>query len=138
MFNNIIKIIHTLRIFFFFLIFFTFLFILGLSPVDVGRYIGAQFGAAIDESKAPNISATIPVNPINALALQLREKESKLTDREKGIDQRESDLVRAASLQSRLMWILTIGIIILFVLIIVNYIMDYQRRKLEKAGNSKK
>jgi len=130
--NKIIKIIHTLRVFFFFLIFFVFLLYLGLSPIGIGRYIGAQFGAAINGEGAANVSVSIPVNPFNALALQLKEKQSLLDDREKGIDQRESDLLRASSLQSKLMWILTIGIIILFILIIINYYMDYKRRQAEK------
>ena len=135
MLNKLIKIIHTLRVFFFFLIFFVFLFYLGLSPLDVGRYVGAQFGAAISGDIPTNISVSIPANPFNTLALQLKEKENKLSDREKGIDQRESDLIRAGSLQSKLMWILSIGIVILFVLIIVNYIMDYKRRKQSKISN---
>jgi len=132
MFIKIIKIIHALRVLFLFFIFFTFLIYLGLSPVDVGRYIGAQFGAAITGDSPTNISVSIPANPFNTLALQLKEKENKLTDREKGIDQRESDLIRAGSLQSKLLWILSIGIIILFALIILNYIMDFKRRKTEK------
>jgi hypothetical protein len=135
MFNKIIKLIHALRVFFFFFIFFTFLFYLGLSPIGIGRYIGAQFGAAITGESATNISVSIPPNPFNMLALQLKDKEDKLNDRQKGIDQRESDLIRAASLQSKLIWILLIGIIILFILIVINYIMDYKRRKAEKKNS---
>jgi hypothetical protein len=130
MIKEIIKIIHALRVLFFALILVSFLFYLGINPIDVGRYVGSRFSYAV----GIGTSASITPNPFNTLALQLKEKENKLDAREKTVDQKESDLRSALLLQNRLLWVLLIGIVILFVLIVVNFFMDWKRRKIQNSG----
>lgn len=128
MFKQIIKTIHTLRVLLFAVILFSFLIYVGISPMDVGRFIGAKFSSAM----GVNSYAQIQPNPFNTLALQLKEKETRIITKEKAVDQREYDLIRAASLQNKIIIFLTIGIIVLFVLIVINYYMDYKRRRSER------
>jgi len=134
MLKSIIKIIHTLRVFFLAFILIYFLLILGINPVDVGKFIGAKFGSAV------GMSISVPENPFNRLALQLKEKEERLVQKEQELNQKESELDSANNFsQNKLVFILMVGIIILFVLVLLNYYFDYRRKKkaknLEAKGN---
>jgi hypothetical protein len=124
MFNKIVSFFHNLRLLFLAVIIVTLLYNFGLNPVNVGRYVGAQFGRAV------GLSVGVPENPFNKLALQLEEKEDQLNVREKSLNEQEAKLAAQAEVRySPLLTGLTIGVIILFLLVIFNYYLDYRRKK---------
>ncbi len=128
MINKTIRTIHKLRIFFFFFILISFLSILGADPISVSKFLGAKMGRAVGIS----VTAGVPPNPFNTLALQLKEKEERLAQKEVELNKREEELSRVSNLQTKLIWGMFAGIIVLFLLILLNYYLDYQRRKNEK------
>ena len=126
MFKKTVKHIHSFRIFLFSFILISFLYTVGVSPIDYTKYLGARFSSAVGIGS----SASVPPNPMNTLALQLKEKEDRLDIRESQLDKRETDLRSSSSvMQNRVIWGMMAGIIILFILIILNFILDWHRRK---------
>ncbi|MCD4761351.1 hypothetical protein K8R32_00115 [bacterium] len=122
MIKKIIKFVHSLRVLFLSFIIVFFLFLLGLNPVDIGRFLGASFGSAV------GMSVGVVENPFNKLALQLKEKEDNLFERELGLIEREQALIEERSgKQERLLLFIAIGIIFLFFLILFNFYFDYKR-----------
>ncbi len=118
--------IHDLRIFLFAFILVSFLFSVGINPIDIGRFFGAKFSNAI----GVGAQASIPPNPFNTLALQLEEKELMLRQKEKEIAFKEDQVVSTSNLlQSKLILLLIGGMIVLFFLIIFNYFFDWKRRR---------
>ena len=77
------------------------------------------------------MSVSVPENPFNRLALQLKEKEERLNQKEIELSEREKDLRNIKSGQNRLVTGLLVGIVILFGLVILNYYLDWRRRKKE-------
>jgi len=127
MLKRTIKYIHNLRIVLFVFIAVSFLYTVGVSPVDYTKYLGARFSSAVGVGS----SASVPPNPMNTLALQLKEKENRLNIRESQLNKRETDLKSPNSvMQNKVIWGMMIGIIALFVLIMINYILDWRRRKI--------
>jgi hypothetical protein len=124
MFKSTIKFIHDLRIFFFALILVSSLYSLGLNPVDIGKFIGAKAGKAVGVS----MSTSVPPNPFNTLAMQLEQKERLLDEREQMLAQQEAGPVS----QRGLIYLLLSGIVVLSVLIILNFYLDYRRRNEKK------
>ncbi len=101
---------------------------IGLNPVDVGKFLGANIGSAV------GINVSIPENPVNKFALQLKEKEDILNAREQDLDVRAQKYVESGrSSQNILIAILGVGVVLLFVLVIVNYYLDYKRKKSEQG-----
>jgi hypothetical protein len=125
MFKKMIKFIHAARVYFLLFITVSFFYYLGLNPVDVGCFIGAKMGSAV------GMSVSVPENPFNRLALQLKEKEERLNQKEIELSEREKILREANRGQERLVIGLTVGIVILFGLIVLNYYLDYRRRSKE-------
>jgi len=116
------KFIHTLRVFFLVFIIVSFLFVLGVNPVSVSKFFGAKLGSAV------GMSTSVPENPFNRLAVQLKEKENKLIEREQELDKREQNLGSKVN-NDYLVAVLGIGIIVLFGLVLLNYYLDYKRKQ---------
>lgn len=127
MIKLVFKFIHTLRVFFLSFIIIGFLFIAGMNPVDIGKFIGAKLGFAV------GISTSVPENPFNKLASQLKEKEAELTIKEQELNLKAEELKTGNQGQDILVMVLGIGIVILFALVLLNYYLDYRRRKNEKS-----
>ena len=123
MLKKTIKFIHTLRVIFLVLIIIAFFTVIGINPVDVSKFVGSKIGRAV------GMSISVPENPFNKLALQLKEKESQLAVREKELAAREQELNKTGN-QDTLIWLLITGIGVLFVLIFLNYFLDYRRKKI--------
>jgi len=123
MLKKLFKFIHDLKVFFLAIIFFSFLSMLGANPIDMIEFFSANLG------KAVGVSTTVPENPFNSLAAQLKEKENKLALKENELKQREDSLSGINSAQNRSILFIGIGVVVLFVLILINFIMDYKRKK---------
>lgn len=123
MFHKIFRFIHDLKVFFLAIIFLSFFNILGANPLDVGKFFGAQF------SQAVGMSVSIPENPFSKLALQLKEKENNLNEREQALISREKSLSNTDKLQNRIIYATGIGVIVLLILVVVNFFMDFHRRR---------
>jgi hypothetical protein len=124
MFKSIIKFIHDLRILFFALILISFLYTIGVNPVAMGRFIGAKIGSAVGIST----STSVPPNPFNTAASQLNDKEKKLAEREKLLNQKEAELNGGMAGQRNLAYFLSVGVAVLFTLIILNFYFDYKSK----------
>jgi hypothetical protein len=123
MINKTIRKIHNYRIPFLVLISFMFLAYLGLNPIDLSRYYGARFGSAV------GMSMSIPENPVNKLALDLKKKEEALAAREQDLSRREAELINRPERDRLLIWLMGLGIIVLFLLISLNFYLDRRSRK---------
>lgn len=127
MLDKIIKTIHRLRILVLCFLIVGFFYYLGESPIQLGQYLGARFSSAV------GMSVSVPENPVNKLALELQQKENSLTQKEQELNAREQALNESNNnRQSTLIMVLGAGIAVLFVLVILNYILDYRRRRREK------
>ena len=124
MLHKIIIFIHKLRIYLFAFIVLGFFVVAGLNPIDIGSYVGAGFG------KAVGMSVAIPENPFNKLALDLKNKENILNERELALSEKEKDLQSQASTNNNLSIVLMAGgIVVLFFLVLLNYYLDWKRKK---------
>lgn len=121
MIKKTVRKIHDLRIFFLAFILVSFLYQIGLGPMDVSKMIGARFSSAI------GMNVGVPENPINSLAKQLDEKEKKLAQKETELAQREEDLKKIIR-EDKTIVFMGLGIIVLFILVLLNYFLDYRRR----------
>lgn len=133
MFRKTFKFIHYLRVYFLVFILVSFLYQLGVSPIDLGRFVGARFGSAV------GMNTSVPENPINRLAMQLKEKEDRLSALEADLNEREkalNDLDLEG--QNKLLMAMAAGIAILFVLLVINFYLDYRRRRKERLTTVRK
>jgi hypothetical protein len=124
MLKRTIKIIHRLRVYLLCFLMIGFFYYLGTNPIRIGRYIGARSGLSV------SMSTSVPENPINKLALDLQQKENLLAQKEQELNDREKTL--NSGHQNIFMIGLGIGIMVLFLLIMLNYYLDYRRRKMSK------
>lgn len=122
MIKKTVRKIHDLRIFFLAFILVSFLYNIGLGPVDISKIIGAKFSSAV------GLSVGVPENPINTLARQLEEKEKRLAQKEEDLLKKEDDLKKIIR-EDKTVKFLMIGIVVLFFLVMLNYFLDYKRRK---------
>ncbi len=122
MLNKTIKKIHHYRLLFLFTISFVFLAFLGLNPVDLSKYYGAKFGSAV------GMSVGIPENPVNKIAMQLKEKEKSLNTRASILDERELALTKTPNNDQFIVYLMGAGIITLFLLIVINFYLDRRHR----------
>ena len=124
MLKRTVKFIHNLRIYLFVLILVSFLFVIGLNPVDYSVFLGSKLGRAM------GLSVSVPENPINKLALELKQKEDQLDQKELDLNQREAEIEKQIDAKyNPAIIILSAGILVLFFLILVNYFLDYRRKK---------
>ena len=127
MLDKAIKIVHKLRVYFLLFISLMFMVQLGLNPIDTGVFVGAKFGRAI------GIEVSVPSNPFNKLALQLKEKEAGLNEREEALNIREQTLlVETKESLTWPLWGMGAGIIVLFFLVITNFYLDFYNRLKKK------
>lgn len=118
------KKIHELRIFFLIVIIAGFFVTLGMNPVDVTMFFGAKLGSAV------GMSVGVGENPVNKIAKQLKDKETELNQKEYDLLIREKSLAdNTIARQRMLIIVMAVGIIILFILVTLNYYLDYRRRK---------
>lgn len=99
---------------------------LSVNPIDLGKY----FKAKLTQAVGIGTSTSVAPNPINSLALQLKQKEDALNKREAQLDAQKYPF---GNISQRTLFLMMIsGIFILFILIIVNYILDYRNFKKSK------
>jgi hypothetical protein len=72
---------------------------------------------------------SIPENPFNKAAVQLRDKEKKLALKERELIERELSLNNMGGSSDLLIYFMGGGIVLLFILILLNYYLDFTRRK---------
>ena len=97
------------------------------SPIAIGEYLVAQVGSGI------GITVSVPPNPFNTLAQQLKEKEDKLVVKEKELQQKEEIFQEQSSREQNsqnknIIIYLIIGGGILLLLIVLNFYLDYRRK----------
>jgi hypothetical protein len=127
MLRRTIKAIHYLRVYFLAFFIIVLFYYVGLQPVDVSKFIGAKF------SRAVGMSTSVPENPFNKVALQLKEKEQQLNEKENALDLKADELAHDNyTLQTKLTIILIAGVALLFLLIMLNFYFDYKRKQQEK------
>ena len=126
MLKKTVKAVHRLRLYALCFLAVSFFYYLGANPIQVGKYIGARFGSSV------GVSTSVPENPFNKLAADLKNKENRLVQKENELNEREQTLVAGSDdQQSQLLLVLGAGIIVLFCLVLLNYYLDYQRQKRE-------
>lgn len=126
MLKKIIQAIHRARLSLSILVLVLFLALIGLNPINLTEYLSAKFSLAVENMN--RATAKVEPNPYNTLAMQLLDKEQGLNDKEKMLREKESQLVSINSGQTKIIYGLAIGIMILFCLILFNYYLDYRRR----------
>lgn len=94
-----------------------------VNPPEILEYLLAQAGSGV------GMSLSVPENPFNTLAQQLKEKETELEKREEDmlriLEKRERD--------SKIIFNLILGLItVLFTLLLLNFYFDYRARKNQK------
>jgi hypothetical protein len=127
MIHKTIKHIHRFRIEFLLFFCVAFLFLLGLSPVNVLEFIGGKTGLAV------GMTTGVAENPTNKLALELKQKEDTLNARETELNQLQKNLSAPNKRQDIYIILMSIGIWALFVLISINFYLDYKKRRQMEA-----
>jgi hypothetical protein len=108
------------------IIFSYFLFFLFLHPLNPAFFLGSRLSAAVGASN----SATVPVNPINQLALQLEEKQKQLDAREQDLSNRSAAIDRQNNIWNNgVLLVIFIVLAALGGLIVANFYFDRKREK---------
>jgi predicted PurR-regulated permease PerM len=100
-----------------------------VNPLDIFKYLGAEAGSAV------GMSIGVPENPFSAVAKQLEEKENELQEKEKFLVEKENYLEEQYLYQTgNSILSLVLGVIVvLFVLLLFNFYLDYKNRKKENS-----
>lgn len=122
MIKKTIKKIHHYKVGFLVLISLLFLAYLGLNPINISKYYGAMFGSAV------GMSVSIPENPMNKLAKQLKDKEAELQQREIELNQKIKKIDNNSGQDRILIWLMGGGIMVLAMLILINFYLDHRHR----------
>jgi hypothetical protein len=102
------------------------LFMMFLNPLRPVFFLGERLSAATSIGS----SASVPLNPINKLAMQLEEKEKQLTEKERFLDERALAMERDNSVwRNRVMLGILLGLILIFCLVLANFYFDSKRAK---------
>lgn len=102
------------------------LFMMFLNPLRPVFFLGERMSAATSISN----SASVPLNPINRLAMQLEEKEKQLSEKERFLDDRALAMERENSVwRNRVTLATLIGLILIFCLVLANFYFDSRRAK---------
>ncbi len=121
MIKHIIHFIHSVRVLLLVLIMLSFLNIADVNPVSLRYFLGAKFSSAI------GMKTSVPSNPINKLALELKTREADLDAREQDLLKREVETYK--NREQYLLYGIAGGIAVLFVLILFNFYLDIRRRR---------
>lgn len=89
------------------------------SPALLGRYLLAQVG----------LNTSAPPNQFNTLAQQLKNKELTLSEKEKILTQQEALLKARSEEEAKTRRCLLYGGGVLLVLILLNFCMDWRKRR---------
>lgn len=122
MIKETFRMMHNLKVAFFLMIVIYFFAMIGVNPLDVGSFFGAKFGSAI------GMSTSVAENPFNKLAVQLEQKEKALDIREQRVEKMERELTSGFG-YGGIIYLLAAGVAILFFLLLINFYLDYKRRK---------
>jgi hypothetical protein len=88
--------------------------------------LGEKLSAAVGVTN----TTSVPVNPINQLALQLNEKEKQLSEREQSLNDRSAAIEKQNSLWGNgLLLAIFLALAILGFLLIVNFYFDRKRER---------
>jgi hypothetical protein len=123
MFKKISKIGHELKIIFAALIIANLFMLAGKNPLDLAAFVGSKIGSAI------GISSSVPPNPYNSVALQLKEKEARLDGLDTELKAREARLDEQLVSQRTVIYALAGMVGLLFVLVLFNFYQDGKRKK---------
>lgn len=107
---------------------FLFLSYLGMNPIELSKYYGARFGSAV------GMSVGVTENPVNKLAMELKQKEDSLRTKELELAQRAAVIDKKPEQDKMIINFMGAGIIVLFILIITNFILDRRFRKKNKEA----
>jgi hypothetical protein len=120
------KIWHSFIIFALAIVFSYSLFFLFLHPLNLAFFLGERLSAEVGITN----SASVPLNPINQLALQLDEKEKQLSAKEQALNDQTAELAKRNSLWNNGMLLAIFStLIILGILIVINFYFDRKREK---------
>jgi hypothetical protein len=126
MFFFIKKIYHLALIFCLAVVLSFFLFFLFLHPLNLVFFLGDKLSAAAGITN----SATVAVNPINQLALQLDDKEKQLNAREQALNDQEAQMQNRGNFwNSGLFLAIFLALGILAALVVLNFYFDRRREK---------
>jgi len=125
MFSLIKKIYHSALIFCLAVVLSYFLFFLFLHPLNLVFFLGDKLSAATGVTN----SATVPVNPINQLALQLSDKEKQLNAKEQALNDQAQQQSRDSLWNSGLLLAIFLALGILAALVVLNFYFDRRREK---------
>ncbi len=129
MFKKFFQWIRIVELFLLVLVIFSSLKVLGVNPWEFSRYVGARFTAAVGISS----TASVPPNPFNTLALQLKQKEEELARREQLVEAKAAAIESPEYiLRNRVIWVLIILVFSLIVLVLFNFYLDFRRRRQEE------
>ncbi len=104
-----------------------------VSPVEIFSYFRAQIGTTV------GMSVGVAENPFNTLAKQLKEKELRLKEKEELLNAKEIELEeKKFSRAGEVILAIILAIIIIqFILILLNFYLDYKNRKRNTYGGMK-
>jgi len=105
---------------------FSFLFYLGVNPIDVENFLGAKIIRAFTTTT----SADVPANPFNNLAAQLNNKENSLNAKEQDLNDIQNNLSNQTDALKRWLVYIVPLVIALFILVLINFYFDYKERKM--------
>lgn len=126
MFRIIKKIFHVFLLFFLALAGCFCLFFLYLHPINLSSILAGKIYAASEMSN----SASVQLNPVNRIALQLENRDKELTAREEAFNNRLAEIEKKNSIwRSSLALSIVVVLGILSVLVFVNFYFDSRRRK---------
>ena len=123
--KTVSKTIFILVFFLIFVVVFSWIYF-GVNPGSMAKYFLAQVGSTI------GVSVSVPPNPFNQLAQQLKEKEKFLLEKEKAFEQKEAGLEEGNIFTKKnrsLILVVSGGILLVLILIILNFYFDYRYRR---------
>jgi hypothetical protein len=121
------KIFQNITVFCIAVVFSFCLFMMFLNPLHPVFFLGERLSAA---TNGVSNYASVPVNPMNKLALQLDQKQKELEDKERFLDDRALAMERDNSVwRNRLLLGVLAALVALFILVSVNFYFDSRRSK---------
>jgi predicted PurR-regulated permease PerM len=108
------------------------LFNFGSNPIRLAQIYGTKIGRAM------GLSMSVTENPFNSLALQLNEKEQRLTERENDLNQLQQQLIQSNRNYKLILMALTFLVFLLIFFVILNFYLDGKRRRKEELEEQKK